>query len=77
MSEFIIKLFIFLVGYGMGFLTACMGAAQIVAEKHDLRIKVAKLEAEKEALKKEPEVIEIKDHRQNLDGLSFPNKEGF
>ena len=63
MTEFIIKLFIFLVGYGMGFLTACLGAAQIVAEKHDLRVKCAKLEAEKKALEKAPQVIEIKDPR--------------
>lgn len=63
MAEFIIKLFIFLVGYGMGFLTACLGAAQIVAEKHDLRVKCAKLEAEKKALEKAPQVIEIKDPR--------------
>lgn len=70
MTEFIVKLFIFLVGYGMGFLTACLGAAQIVAEKHDLRVKVAKLEAEKKALEKAPEVIEIKDSR-------FPNENYF
>lgn len=63
MTEFIIKLFIFLVGYGMGFLTACLGAARIVAEKHDLRVKCAKLEAEKKALEKAPQVIEIKDPR--------------
>lgn len=63
MTEFITKLFIFLVGYGMGFLTACLGAAQIVAEKHDLRVKCAKLEAEKKALEKAPQVIEIKDPR--------------
>lgn len=63
MTEFIVKLFIFLVGYGMGFLTACLGAAQIVAEKHDLRVKCAKLEAEKKALEKAPQVIEIKDPR--------------
>ena len=63
MTEFVIKLFIFLVGYGMGFLTACLGAAQIVAEKHDLRVKCAKLEAEKKALEKAPQVIEIKDPR--------------
>ena len=63
MTEFIIKLFIFLVGLGIGFLTACLGSAQIVAEKHDLRVKVAKLEAEKKALEKAPEVIEIKDPR--------------
>ena len=63
MTEFIIKLFIFLVGFGIGFLTACLGAAQIVAEKHDLRVKVAKLEEEKKALEKAPQVIEIKDPR--------------
>ena len=68
MTEFIVKLFIFLVGYGMGFLTACLGAAQIVAEKHDLRVKCAKLEAEKKALEKAPQVIENKDpHAPNAD----------
>lgn len=77
MTEFVVKLFLFLVGYGMGFLTACLGASQIIAEKHDLKIKCAKLEAEKESLKKEPEIIEIRDHRHDLDGLSFPDKEGF
>lgn len=63
MAEFVVKLFIFLVGFGMGFLLACLGAAQIVAEKHDLRLKVAKLEEEKKALEKAPQVIEIKDPR--------------
>lgn len=52
MTEFVIKLFIFLVGYGMGFITACLGASQIIAEKHDLKVKCARLEAEKEALEK-------------------------
>ena len=67
MTEFVIKLLLFLTGFGMGFLVACMGASRIVAEKHDLKVKCARLEAEKEALKKAlkkaPEVIEIKDPR--------------
>ena len=63
MDAFIIKLFIFLVGFGLGFLMACLGASRIVIEKHDLRVKVAKLEAEKKALEKAPQVIEIKDPR--------------
>ena len=63
MTEFVIKLLLFLTGFGMGFLAACMGASGIVAEKHDLKVKCARLEAEKEALKKAPEVIEIKDPR--------------
>ena len=52
MTEFVIKLLLFLTGFGMGFLVACMGASRIVAEKHDLKVKCARLEAEKEALKK-------------------------
>ena len=63
MTEFVIKLFLFLTGFGMGFISACLGASRIVAEKHDLKVKCARLEAEKEALKKAPEVIEIKDPR--------------
>ena len=77
MTEFVVKIFIFLVGYGMGFLTACLGASQIIAEKHDLKNELEKTKAERDALKKEPEVIEIRDQRLNLDGLSFPDKEGF
>ena len=63
MTEFIIKIFIFLVGFGIGFLIACLGASPIIAEKHDLKIKCARLEAEKKALEKAPQVIEIKDPR--------------
>lgn len=64
MAEVIVKLFLLLLGFGLGFLTACGGAARIIAEKHDLKIKLAKTEAELEAVKKaNTQVIEIKDPR--------------
>ena len=63
-AEMIVKLFLLLTGFGLGFLVACGGAARIVAEKHDLKIKLAKTEAELEAVKKSnTKVIEIKDER--------------
>ena len=64
MSEFIIKLFIFLTGTGIGFLVACVGSARIVAEKHDLKIALEKMTRERDALKNDKtQVIEIKDER--------------
>ena len=64
MADVIVKLFLLLLGFGLGFLTACGGAARIIAEKHDLKIKLAKAEAELEAVKKSnTQVIEIKDPR--------------
>ena len=64
MAEMIIKLFLLLVGFGLGFLTACGGAARIIAEKHDLKIELEKIKAELEAVKKSnTKVIEIKDPR--------------
>ena len=64
MAEMIIKLFLLLVGFGLGFLTACGGAARIVAEKHDLKVELHKTKAELEAIKKNnTQVIEIKDER--------------
>ena len=63
MTEFVVKLFVFLVGFGTGFLTACLGSAQIIAEKHDLKKELEKTKAERDELKKAPEVIEIKDPR--------------
>lgn len=63
-AEMLIKLFLLLVGFGLGFLTACGGAARIVAEKHDLKIELAKTKAELEAVKKSnTKIIEIKDER--------------
>ena len=64
MAEMIIKLFLLLVGFGLGFLTACGGAARIIAEKHDLKIELEKTKAELAAVKKNnTQVIEIKDPR--------------
>lgn len=65
MTEVIVKLFILLTGFGMGFLLACLGASRIIAEKHDLKVKLARVEAEKAALEKKSEVkvIEIHDDR--------------
>ena len=64
MADVMVKLFLLLLGFGLGFLTACGGAARIIAEKHDLKIKLAKTEAELEAVKKSnTQVIEIKDPR--------------
>ena len=64
MAEMIVKLFLLLVGFGLGFLTACGGAARRVSEKHDLKVELHKTKAELEAIKKNnTQVIEIKDER--------------
>ena len=64
MTEVLVKLFLLLGGFGLGFLFACGGCARIVAEKHDLKIELAKTKAELEAAKKSnTKVIEIKDER--------------
>ena len=64
MAEMLIKLFLLLLGFGLGFLTACGGAARIISEKHDLKIALEKTKAELEAVKKSnTQVIEIKDER--------------
>lgn len=64
MAEMLVKLFLLLLGFGLGFLTACGGAARIIAEKHDLKIALEKTKAELEAVKKSnTQVIEIKDER--------------
>lgn len=64
MAEMVIKLFLLLVGFGLGFLTACGGAARIIAEKHDLKNELEKVKAENATLKaNKPHVIEISDNR--------------
>ena len=64
MADFLIKLFILLVGFGVGFLTACAGAARIVAEKADLKKELAAVKAERDAIMaSKTKVIEIKDDR--------------
>ena len=64
MAEVIIKLFLLVGGFGLGFLFACGGAARVIAEKHDLKIELEKTKAELEAVKKSnTKVIEIKDPR--------------
>lgn len=78
MSEFIIKLFIFLVGAGVGFSAACLGAAQLIVEKHDLKKKVAELEEAdrkaKEAALNTPQIsIDISDPTKG-DGVDFSQK---
>lgn len=62
MTEVIVKLFILLTGFGMGFLLACLGASRIIAEKNDLKVKLARVEAEKAALEKKSEVKVIETH---------------
>lgn len=63
MVDFIAKLFIFLVAFGMGFLLACIGAARIIAEKATLKDELEKVKAERDELKanQKVKVIEIHD----------------
>lgn len=64
MADFLIKLFILLVGLGTGFLLACAGAARIVAEKAELKKELARVKAERDEIKaSKTRVIEINDNR--------------
>ena len=69
MAEFLKILFLLLIGFGAGFLTACYGAARIVAEKADLKNELAQVRAERDLLadiaRKNTKTIEIKDERTN------------
>ena len=64
MAEILIKFFILLVGFGVGFLLACAGAARIVTEKAELKKELARVKAELTAEKaSKTRVIEINDNR--------------
>ena len=51
MIDFLSKLFILLVGFGVGFFLACIGAARNIAEKNDLKVENARLKGENDQLK--------------------------
>lgn len=65
MIEFFKFMFVFLIGCGAGFMTACYGAARIVAEKADIKKELAKVTKERDELAKlaRVKVVEIKDDR--------------
>jgi len=49
--EVLVKLFILIIGFVMGFLLACAAAARIITEKNDIKLELAKLRGEADQLK--------------------------
>lgn len=78
MAEFLKILFLLLIGFGVGFLMACYGAARIVVEKTDLKKELEQVRAERDLLadlaRKNTKTIEIKDERTtNPNNIEYGN----
>lgn len=72
MADFFIKFFILLVGFGMGFMLACVAAARIIAEKNDVKCQLAKTNGELDQLKEFNK--ELFDENQTLKATLSANK---
>lgn len=72
MAEFLVKFFILLVGFGLGFMSACVAAARIIAEKNDAKCELAKANGELDQLKNYNK--DLFDENQNLKAVLASHK---
>lgn len=75
MIDLLSKLFLLLVGCGFGFCVACIGAANIIVEKKELKDELEQIKGERDFLaneiKKNTKTIEITDTRTSTTGDYF------